>query len=167
MIKAWALAAACAAALTVGVAGGCLVNGWRLSGQLEAERTAHTRTLAMHQAASTDVISRTLLRERELREEIEEHEQNAKTEIGQLERDLADSDAVARRMQKQLDHLSGRISEDAGAEGGCAAARATAGVLAQLLSEADELAGVFAETADRARIAGKGCEADYSAARGM
>lgn len=161
MGKGWAYAAALSAAFIAG----WLVNGWRLSGELASLRAEHATHLATHQQASAEVISRTLARERDLKAKIEESEKNARTEIGKLERDLADSNHVAGRLQEQLSDLSGRISSDTAAEGECAAARATAGVLADMLAGLDEAAGVYAETAGRARIAGKGCEADYEAAR--
>ena len=161
MVKSWPYVAALAAGLII---------GWLWNGALWGERYAqlerdHTQHLAAQQAASADVISRTLLRERELHNQLEEHEQNAQAEKERLARDLADSNAVARRMREKLDDISGRVGTDTGTAAECEAARATSGLLAQLLGEADELAGIFAESADRSRIAGSVCEAAYDAAR--
>ena len=149
-----------------------LIIGWLWNGALWGERYAqlerdHAQHLAAQQAASADVISRTLLRERELHNQFEEHEQNAQAEKERLARDLADSNAVARRMRERLDDISGRVGADTGTAAECEAARKASGVLAQLLGEADELAGIFAESADRSRIAGRACEAAYGAARGL
>lgn len=155
------------ALLLIGFATGWWVNGHRLGTQLSDMRAAHAQHLAAQQAASADVISRTLLRERDLHNQLEEHEQNAQAEKERLARDLADSNAVARRMRKALDDISGRVGADTGTAAECEAARAASGVLAQLLGEADELAGIFAESADRSRIAGSVCEAAYGAARGL
>ena len=149
-----------------------LIIGWIWNGALWGERYAqlerdHAQHLADQQAASADVISRTLLRERDLHNQLEEHEQNAQEEKQALARDLADSNAVARRMRERLDDISGRVGADTGTAAECEAARSTAGVLAGMLAEIDELAGIFAESADRSRIAGSVCEAAYGAARGL
>lgn len=147
-----------------------LIIGWLWNGALWGERYAqlerdHAHHIAAQQAASADVISRALLRERDLHNQLEEHEQNAQAEKERLARDLADSNAVARRMRERLDDISGRVGADTGTAAECEAARVASGVLAQLLGEADELAGIFAESADRSRIAGSVCEAAYGAAR--
>jgi len=156
------------------IAGGLLVAGflvgwqaqsWRMSGQLESERARHAAYVARQQEASADVISRTLLRERDLHNQLEEYEQNAQAERQEWTRKLADSNAVARRMRERLDDISGRIGADTGTASECAAARATAGVLAELLGESDQLAGAFAESADRNRVAGEACVRAYDAAR--
>lgn len=167
MIKAKSAAIAATALVLAGFGAGWAANGWRLSDALESERAAHAQHLATQQAASADVISRTLLRERDLHNQLEEHEQNAQAEKERLARDLADSNAVARRMRERLDDISGRVGADAGTSAECEAARSTAGVLAGMLAEIDELAGIFAESADRSRIAGSVCEAAYGAARGL
>lgn len=151
------------------VAGGI---GWLWNGALWGERYAelerdHAQHLAAQQQASADVISRTLLQERDLHNQLEEYEQNAQAEKQEWARKLADSNAVVVRMRKALDDISGRISADTGTAAECEAARAASGVLAELLGEADELAGIFAESADRSRIAGSVCEAAYGAARGL
>ena len=94
-----------AAILLLVAAAAGLIIGWLWNGALWGERYAelerdHSRHLAAQQAASADVISRTLLRER----------------------DLADSNAVARRMRERLDDISGRIGADTGTAAECEAA---------------------------------------------
>lgn len=167
MIKAKSAAIAATALVLAGFGAGWAANGWRLSDALESERAAHAKTLGAQQAASADVISRTLLRERDLHNQLGEHEQNAREEKQALARDLADSNAVARRMRERLDDISGRIGADTGTAAECEAARKASGVLAGMLAEIDALAGIFAESADRSRIAGRACEAAYGAARGL
>src|SRR5690554_6457392 len=118
VVKSWPYVAALAAGLII---------GWIWNGVLWGERYAelerdHAQHLAAQQAASADVISRTLLRERELHNQLEEHEQNAQAEKERLARDLADSNAVARRMREMLDDISGRLGADTGTAAECAAA---------------------------------------------
>lgn len=151
------------------VVGGFLVGwqaqGWRMSGQMESERARHAAYVARQQAASAGVIASILERERALLDQIEEVSAHGERVKQDLDRQLADSDAVARRLQRQLSDLSGRIGTDPGTAAECEAARAAAGVLAELLGESDQLAGAFAESADRNRVAGEACEAAYDAAR--
>lgn len=161
-----------AAILLLVAAAAGLIIGWLWNGALWGERYAalerdHAQHLATQQAASADVISRTLLRERDLHNQLEEYEQNALAEKERLARDLADSNAVARRMRERLDDISGRVSTDTGTAAECEAARSTAGVLADMHARLDEAAGVYAATADGSRIAGRACEAAYDAARGL
>jgi hypothetical protein len=151
------------------VVGGFLVGwqtqSWRMSGQLESERARHAAHLARQREASAEVITGILERERGLLEQVEGLKANEQQIKQDLERKLADSNAVARRMRERLDDISGRINSDPASSAECATARAASGVLAQLLGEADELAGIFAESADRSRIAGDLCAAAYGAAR--
>src|SRR5690554_953341 len=134
------------------IVGGFLVGwqtqSWRMSGQLEAERARHAAYVARQQEASAEVITSILERERTLLDQIEEISAHGERVKQDLDRQLADSDAVARRLQRQLSDLSGRIGADTGTAAECSAARSAAGVLAKLLGEADELAGIFAESAE-------------------
>lgn len=155
--------------LVIGLAAGLIAGWWLTSNHLSARladlRASHAEHIAIQQQASADVISRTLLRERQLHKDIEEIQENAETEKKRITADLADSNAAARWLRAQLDRISGRISADTDTVAECKAARATAGLLAELLAEADQLAGVFAEAADGSRVAGLSCEASYDAAR--
>src|SRR5690554_7771694 len=104
---------------------GWQTQGCRMSGQLEAERARHAAYVARQQAASAGVITSILERERALLDQIEEISAHGERVKQDLDRQLADSDAVARRLQRQLSDLSGRIGEGASATAECAAARAT------------------------------------------
>ena len=151
--------------LVAGFLVGWQAQSWRMSGQLEAERASHAAYVARQQEASAEVITSILERERALLDQIEEISAHGERVKQDLDRQLADSNAVARRLQRQLSDLSGRINSDTAATAECQAASSTAGVLAELLGELDQLAGAFAESADRNRVAGDACEAAYDAVR--
>src|SRR5690606_23523560 len=98
------------------IVGGFLVGwqtqSWRMSGQLEAERARHAAYVARQQEESAEVITRILERERALLDQIEEISAHGERVKQDLDRQLSDSDAVARRLQRQLSDLSGRINSD-------------------------------------------------------
>jgi len=77
-----------------------------------------------------------------------------------LERAAADSRVRELAQQYAAGYRTGNTST---ATSGCHAERKRAGMLAELLTELDELAAVFATEADRNRISGKACEAAYAA----
>ena len=164
MIKTKTTMFAAIALLLAGFAAGWAANGWRLSGEVNQLETDYASHLATQQAASADVISRTLLRERQLRKDNEEIQKDAETEQKRLIDELADSDAAARWLSEQLDRVSGRISADAGTAGECQAARSAVIVLTDVLERYDKVAGEFATAADGSRIAGLACERAYDAA---
>ncbi|WP_321940071.1 DUF2514 family protein [Paraburkholderia sp. J8-2] len=89
------------------------------------------------------------------------------------ERDIARADAagaasaaVGLRKQLATYEQQARLAQHSGATGDSAATGDPIGVLADLLRRADDRAGVLAEYADRARIAGSECERDYDALAG-
>lgn len=77
------------------------------------------------------------------------------------ERDLAESAGRDLRVRLNAAVAAARAASAAGGE----AAGDPIGVLADVLSRADERAGVLADYADRARIAGLACERSYDALR--
>lgn len=155
--------------LVIGLAAGLIAGWWLTSNHLSARladlRASHAEHIAIQQQASADVISRTLLRERQLHKDIDEIQENAETEKQRLAADLADSNAAARRLSEQLDRISGRVGADTATAAECQAAATATGMLAGMLAEFDEAAGIFAEEAARSRSAGLNCEAAYDAAR--
>jgi len=83
-------------------------------------------------------------------------------EVISLERAAADSRV------RELAHTyaaGSRTGTDSSTASGCHAERKRAALLAELLTELDELSAVFATQADRNRISGKACEAAYMALR--
>lgn len=87
-----------------------------------------------------------------------ETEQDAQTKIDQLDRVIDNSPGL----RDQLDTLQKRHAADRARSAEYSkTAQNTIRVLTILLGEADRLAGVYAENADRNRIAGQACERAY------
>ncbi|KHM13204.1 DUF2514 domain-containing protein [Klebsiella aerogenes] len=122
-----------------------------------------------------DIADSTATLHREVAERAEEQrrQQAADEERKRADEELAkvqaDADAAQRtgnRLQQQLRQLqrqlgdseTGRLSAVAAAG---AAKAETARVLAELLGESDRAAGIYAEVADRAYVAGSSCERTY------
>ena len=88
-----------------------------------------------------------------------ETEQDAQTKIDQLDNVIYNSIGL----RDQLDAMQKRHAADLARSAEYSkTAQNTIRVLAKLLSEADRLAGVYAENADRNRIAGQSCERAYN-----
>ena len=89
--------------------------------------------------------------------------QDAQDQLDKVRADRTAADRVAARLRAKLAAAgqAGGGSGDSTAAGDCAAAEARAGVLADLLSRADDRAGGLAAAADAARIAGEACERSY------
>lgn len=89
-------------------------------------------------------------------------------QLAQARRDRDAARVAGDDLQLRVDVLlrsldSERRPADPAPEGECKAARAATHLLADVLRRADEEAGVLADYADRARIAGQQCSADYDA----
>lgn len=118
-----------------------------------------------HAAASAAAQAQARERETELRRQLKEVERQADEKRKSLEADLANARRVASGLRGELDKIRAESARSsAGTTGECEAARATSGMLAELLGELNEMAGVYAEAADRARLAGLICEQSYQAA---
>lgn len=117
-----------------------------------------------HAAASEAAQAQARERENALRRQLKEVEKQADEERKSLEADLANARRAAGGLQVELDKIRAESAHrGAGTTGECEAARTTAGMLAELLGELNEMAGVYAEAADRARLAGLICEQSYHA----
>lgn len=87
-----------------------------------------------------------------------ETETDAQTKIDQLDNVVGNSIGL----REQLDALQKRHSDDRARSASYSkTAQNTIRVLGRLLNESDHLAGVYAENADRNRIAGQACEKAY------
>lgn len=100
-------------------------------------------------------------REHELIDSITQLEKDAQNEIKELNDIIDGSRALSDGLQDKLSDLSRKHREASSASAQCKTAELAAGMLAELLGEAEHLAGKYAEQADRARIAGKLCESAY------
>lgn len=96
-----------------------------------------------------------------IRARMEESHERALEELVHARADRDASDAAGRDLRVRLNAAvaAARAASAAGGE----AAGDPIGVLADVLSRADERAGILADYADRARIAGLACERSYQA----
>lgn len=146
-----------AVAFALGAAG-----GWKLASLNYGNQIA---TLERdHAIASEAAQAQAHERENALRRQLREVEAQANEKRKSLEADLANARRAANGLRGELDKIRAESARNgAGTTGECEAARATSGVLAELLGELNEMAGIYAEAADRARLAGLTCEQSYHA----
>lgn len=89
----------------------------------------------------------------------------AKKEIDRLNAAIHSGESVRVGLRNRVASLESRINH-AAATGDCETARATGILFADLFRKANRRSEELAEYADRARIAGHGCEQQYDALRG-
>lgn len=137
-------------------------GGWKLASLHYGNQIA---TLERdHAIASEAAQAQARERETALSRQLKEVERQADENRKSLEADLANARRAASGLRGELDKIRAESARrGAGTTGECETARATAGMLAQLLGELNEMAGVYAEAADRARLAGLICERSYRA----
>lgn len=89
----------------------------------------------------------------------------AKKDADSARTDARDAGAAADRLRQRVADLlaAARSAKDPAATGGGQAASDPLGMLADVLERADQRAGILAEYADAARIAGAACERAYDA----
>lgn len=147
-VAALALAAATFAA-------GWAVNGWRKDAEIAEIR----RAAAVDQVKASDRARTEEQRRIAAQTEIANA---AKQEAEQARADARAADAVAGQLRQRVAELvaASRAGNPAAASGSEAAGDPL-GVLADVLSRADRRAGILAEYADTARIAGQACERSY------
>lgn len=150
-----------AAALLIAL--GWQLNGWRLSGQIQTVKTEFAEYRATVKAAGEQAQADARTIEQAWQSKIEKVRTDANQQLTETERRAADANAVALRLRKQLEHLSTRLTANPTTPPASQAAPATCGMLTELLAESDRLAGVYAEAADRSRVAGEACVAGYEA----
>lgn len=137
---------------------------WRLD-SVKADRAAVTleRDTAQAKAAS---LADTLRLQRQLTQDIDQVADNAKANADHITAAVAVAAGRADSLQQQVAHLlATRKVCPAPATTGGKTRDDLATVLADLRRSADERAGSLAEALDRSRIAGRACEAAYSAAQ--
>lgn len=136
---------------------GWTVNGWRKDREIAEIR----RAAAVDQVKATDLARAEEQRRIAAQTEIANA---AKQEAEQARADARAADAVASQLRQRVAELvaASRAGNPAAASGSEAAGDPL-GVLADVLSRADRRAGILAEYADAARVAGEACERSYDA----
>lgn len=128
----------------------------------EAERTKAALSAAADQIKATD-----LARAEEQRRAVAQMEiaNAAKKDAEAARLDARDAGAAADGLRKRVDQLlaAARAGQNSSATSGSTSASDPVGVLADVLEKSDRRAGILAEYADSARIAGQACERAYYA----
>lgn len=125
-----------------------------------------------------DAAAATSKEQREQRtiEQSRQHSVDKVTQDAQRKIDRAQDDAIAARaaadgLRDAAAKLAARLAASEAGRDSCTAAAGQAAaqharVLADMLGEADRLAGIYAEAADESRVRGLACEASYDSVRG-
>ena len=129
---------------------------------------------AKHLAADSESTTKAQSEQRTI-EQSRQHSVDKVTQDAQRKIDRAQDDATAARaaadgLRDAAAKLATRLAASEAGRDSCAAAASKAAaesarVLADVLAEADRLAGVYAEAADQARVRGLACEAAYNGIR--
>ncbi len=131
----------------------------------QAERNKAALDAARAQIRATDEARiEEQRRAKQLSEIANEAKQQAETASADAGRARAESGRLRERVAELV--AAGRAASDSAAAGGGQAAGDPLDVLADVLLRADQRAGDLADFADRAHIAGAGCERAYSALAG-
>jgi len=143
--------------------------------QLKSERLAHQTTKVVHaeQVAAAERVAREesekrRATEQELRDAQAAHAEEVAAIHSDRDRDRAAGRAVVDRVRdagRATAALAGQVCADSSTTQLREAAGAAARMLADLRERADERAGILAEFATDAHLAGRACEREYDRAR--
>lgn len=151
-----------------GVVGGLFIQNAMLRSTLHKERAAYAQAVAEAKTRQADAEARNRVVEQELRNAQETHAAEVAAIRESLDRARDRAAVESGRLQDAARAAAARARAQC-ADSAVAGLRPPAddpiGVLADVLARADARAGVLAEHADRARIAGLACEAEYERAR--
>lgn len=152
------------------VLGGLLVvQTMRLhTAQLDAAntRTKNAQTLQHIADLTAKALVAVRAREAQWAADQERNARETATQIAAANADAASARRASDGLRQRIDSLvaaARRAAANPGPASAVEAAGDPVGVLADVLSRADERAGVLAAYADAARIAGQSCERDYDA----
>ncbi|EYS89461.1 hypothetical protein CF68_32945 [Cupriavidus sp. SK-4] len=150
------------------LAAGWVANGWRLGGEIEhmkTERERAAKSAALDQVKAVDAARL----EEQRRTAAQTEVANAATkELEAARNDARSAGDAANRLRARVADLlaAGRAGQNPAAAGAGQTAFDPIGMLADVLERADRRAGILAEYADTARIAGQACERSYDALTG-
>lgn len=154
------------ALFVVAAAGGWHEGRSRLEATWQARWNAHEK---QDQQAAAAFEARERAEEQRRQQSINKVIEDGQRNIDQVRADAAT--AADQRVRDAAAKYAGRIAAAEASRDSCTAAASQAAaqharVLAELLGEADRMAGVYAEAADESRVRGLACEAAYDVLRG-
>jgi signal transduction histidine kinase len=143
-----------------------LFIGLQLYGAAQ-HRKGYDQAQAEYMIAVAHAEGRARQIEHELTEEMEARDRDTQEKLAQIA--LAERRAADERVRQSAQEYAARYRRDTALASATAerqAADTAIRMFAELLSQTDDLAGIYAAEADRRRIAGLSCEAAYTDARG-
>ena len=142
---------------------GWVAQGWRKDAELDGLRRGYVEERLAQEAAKVGAVGDARREEQRRLFEQAEIANAAKQEADKARADARAADAVAGQLRQRIAGLvaASRAGGDSAPTGGGSAAVDPLGVLADVLQRADRRAGILAEYADAARIAGLACERAY------
>jgi hypothetical protein len=144
---------------------GWSVQGWRKDGEIDSLRRSYAEERLAQEAAKVGAVGDARREEQRRLFEQAEIANAAKKEADQARADARAADAIAGRLRQRVADLvaASRAGGDSTATSGGSAAGDPIGMLADVLGRCDRRAGILAQYADAARIAGQACERTYEA----
>lgn len=149
----WLLCGILAAALLLGL--------WRLD--KSRQQVGYDRAIAAQAVKDRQAESAERAKEASWQTKIDEVSNGAQKQIDTLQTELDSAGRAADRLRSAAKIAASRARENPGAADAGATTSDPIGVLADVLGELDERAGIYAEAADRSRIAGAACVTAYDA----
>lgn len=142
------------------------VQGWRYEAQLAELKAQHSLELAarMTDVAHAEALARQI--EHELTEAMEVRDRETQEQLEQIT--ITERLAADQRVRDAAKEYATRYRRDVALATAAAereAADTAIRMFAELLSQSDDLAGIYAAEADRSRVAGLACEAAYEDVR--
>ncbi|WP_042886342.1 DUF2514 family protein [Cupriavidus necator] len=149
-------------------AAGWVTNGWRLGGQIEEMKTDREKAARLAAFDQVKAVDAARLEEQRRTAAQTEIANAATKELEAARNDARSAGDAADRLRARVADLlaASRAGQNPAAAGAGQTAFDPIGMLADVLERADRRAGILAEYADTARIAGQACERSYDALTG-
>ena len=147
-----------ALSFSIGLAAGWSVNGYRLT-------SVYDNYVAQQQAESAAIIKALREKEKEVRREVEEIKSIREEQAASMAAELDAANDSATGLRREIHRLQQRINANTSATSDGESSQSAAGMLAELSSWADALAGIYAEQADSLRLDLQMCQRVYNTVR--
>jgi len=147
-----------AIAFAIGLAAGWSVNGYRLT-------SVHDNYIAEQQQESAATIKALRVKEKEVRNELEETVALRAEQESEMAAELDSANDSAARLRREIDRLHQRVNANPSATDNGQSSESAARMLSELSSGADALAGIYAEQADALRLDLQMCQRVYNTVR--